>query len=66
MEILKEMERVGRQHKYTMQESYRNETEKINMCNWQLTQHSFLSVDEWIWFMKLAEYDGDFGFIFFE
>ena len=65
-DALKEMERVGRNHKYTMQESYRNETEKINMCNWQLTQHSFLSVDEWIWFMKLAGYDGDFGFIFFE
>ncbi|MCX6122155.1 MAG: class I SAM-dependent methyltransferase [Ignavibacteriales bacterium] len=63
---LKEMERVGKQNKYTMQESYRNETEKINMCNWQLTQHSFYSIQEWIWFFELADYTGDYGFIFFE
>lgn len=63
---LKEMERVSKLHKYTMQESYRNETEKINMCNWQLTQHSFYSVQEWIWFFNLAGYTGDYGFIFFE
>ena len=66
MEALKEIERVGKQHKYTMQESYRNETEKINMCNWQLTQHSFYSTEEWVWFFKLAGYTGDYGFIFFE
>lgn len=65
-EALKEMERVGRRHKYTMQESYRNETERINMCNWQLTQHSFFSTKEWVWFMKLAGYSGDYGYIFFE
>jgi ubiquinone/menaquinone biosynthesis C-methylase UbiE len=65
-DALKEMERVGKQHKYTMQESYRNETEKINMCNWQLTQHAFYNVDEWKWFFKLAGYTGDYGFIFFE
>ena len=63
---LQEMERVSKHNKYTMQESYRNETEKINMCNWQLTQHSFYSVKEWIWFFNLAGYTGDYGFIFFE
>ena len=66
MAALKEIERVGKQHKYTMQESYRNETERINMCNWQLTQHSFYSTEEWVWFFKLAGYTGDYGFIFFE
>jgi len=65
-DALKEMERVGKLHKYTMQESYRNERERINMCNWQLTQHSFYSVDEWIWFFNLAGYTGDYGYIFFE
>ena len=65
-DALKEMERVGKQHKYTMQESYRNETERINMCNWQLTQHSFYSTQEWVWFMNMAGYRGDYGFIFFE
>jgi len=63
---LKEMERVSSKNKYTMQESYRSEIERINMCNWQLTQHSFYSTKEWIWFMKLAGYSGDYGFIFFE
>ena len=66
MDAMKEMERVGKQHKYTMQESYRNETERINMCNWQLTQHSFYSTEEWVWFFKMAGYTGDYGFIFFE
>lgn len=65
-QALKEIERVGKKHKYTMQESYRNETERINMCNWQLTQHSFYSTEEWVWFFKMAGYTGDYGFIFFE
>ena len=63
---LQEMERVSGGAKYTMQESYRNEREKINMCNWQLTQHAFYTPDEWRWFFKLAGYTGDYGFIFFE
>ena len=66
MEALKEIERVGKQNKYTMQESYRNEMERINMCNWQLTQHSFYNTEEWVWFFNLAGYTGDYGFIFFE
>jgi len=66
MVALKEIERVGKQHKYTMQESYRNELERINMCNWQLTQHSFYNTEEWLWFFNLAGYTGDYGFIFFE
>jgi SAM-dependent methyltransferase len=63
---LQEMERVSSLHKYTMQESYRNEAERINMCNWQLTQHTFFSTREWEWFMHKAGYTGDYGFIFFE
>jgi len=63
---LQEIERVGKQHKWVMQESYRNERERINMLNWQLTQRTFFRTDEWEWFFKLAGYTGDFGFIFFE
>ena len=63
---LQEIERVGKQHKYVMQESYRNEREKVNMLNWQLTQHSFYSTEEWAWFFDLAGYRGDYGYIFFE
>jgi ubiquinone/menaquinone biosynthesis C-methylase UbiE len=63
---LREMERVSGGAKYTMQESYRNEREKINMCNWQLTQHSFYTPEEWRWFFNQASYQGDYGFIYFE
>lgn len=63
---LQEVERVGKQHKWVMQESYRNEREKINMLNWQLTQRTFFRTDEWEWFFKMAGYTGDYGFIFFE
>jgi protein-L-isoaspartate(D-aspartate) O-methyltransferase len=63
---LQEMERVSKQYKYTMQESYRTEVERINMCNWQLTQHTYFSTKEWVWFMQMAGYKGDYGFIFFE
>ncbi|MEO5350351.1 MAG: class I SAM-dependent methyltransferase [Magnetococcus sp. YQC-3] len=63
---LQEVERVGRQHKWLMQESYRTERERINMLNWQLTQHTFFRTDEWTWFFNLAGYTGDYGFIFFE
>lgn len=63
---LQEMERVSGGAKYTMQESYRNEREKINMCNWQLTQHSFYTPEEWRWFFNQAGYQGDYGFIYFE
>ncbi len=31
-----------------------------------VTQHTFFGVLEWIWFMKLAGYTGDYGFITFE
>jgi SAM-dependent methyltransferase len=65
-EALKEMQRVSRKDKYTVQESYRTEAERINMCNWQLTQHTYFSAREWIWFMELAGYTGDYGFITFE
>ncbi len=63
---LREIERVGRGHKWVMQESYRNERERINMLNWQLTQRTYFRVDEWEWFFKMAGYTGDYGYIFFE
>jgi protein-L-isoaspartate(D-aspartate) O-methyltransferase len=34
---LREIERVGRRHKYVVVESYRNEEEKANLLYWQLT-----------------------------
>ncbi|MBF0604234.1 MAG: class I SAM-dependent methyltransferase [Nitrospirae bacterium] len=63
---LQEIQRVGKKNKWVMQESYRNEREKVNMVNWQLTQRTFFRTDEWEWFFQMAGYTGDYGFIFFE
>lgn len=66
MAALKEMQRVGRQHRYICVESYRTEEEKANLLYWQLTCESFYSPDEWKWFYDLAGYEGDWGFVYFE
>lgn len=64
---LQEIQRVGKSdRKYVLVESYRNEREKINMMYWQLTCECFYTPEEWTWFYHQADYDGDYGFIFFE
>lgn len=63
---LQEIERVGKANKYVFVESYRNERERVNMLNWQLTCCSFYTPEEWVWFYKESGYDGDYGFLFFE
>jgi len=63
---LREIERVGKQKKYVVVESYRNEREKANLLYWQLTCRSFYKPEEWEWFMKESGYTGDYGCIFFE
>jgi len=63
---LREIERVGRKHKYICVESYRNESEKANLLYWQLTCKSFYSTDDWEWLYRKIGYTGDYGFIFFE
>ncbi|EHI48713.1 methylase involved in ubiquinone/menaquinone biosynthesis [SAR116 cluster alpha proteobacterium HIMB100] len=63
---LREMERVGKQHKYLCVESYRNEQEKANLLYWQVTCEAFNTPDEWDWWFELTGYNGDHSFIFFE
>ena len=63
---LQEVERVGKDKKYIVIESYRNEREKANLLYWQLTCRSFYKPEEWEWFMKESGYTGDFGCIYFE
>lgn len=65
-DALKEMERVGRCHKYICVESYRNEEEKANLLYWQLTCESFCTEQEWLWWFKSTGYTGDYSFIHFE
>jgi protein-L-isoaspartate(D-aspartate) O-methyltransferase len=63
---LREIERVGRRHKYICVESYRNEREKANLLYWQVTCEAFNTPEEWQWWFKLTGYTGDYSFIFFE
>jgi len=63
---LREMERVGKSHKYICVESYRNEEEKANLLYWQVTCEAFNSPEEWEWWFKTTGYSGDHSFIYFE
>ena len=63
---LREMMRVGKQHRYLCVESWRNESEKANLLYWQLTCRAFFAPDEWEWWFKQTGYTGDHSFIFFE
>jgi protein-L-isoaspartate(D-aspartate) O-methyltransferase len=63
---LREIERVGRKHKFICVESYRTEEEKANLLYWQLTCEAFNTPQEWAWWFERTGYTGDHGFIFFE
>ena len=63
---LREMMRVGKQHRYLCVESFRNESEKANLLYWQLTCRTFASPDEWEWLFQQTGYTGDHSFIYFE
>jgi ubiquinone/menaquinone biosynthesis C-methylase UbiE len=65
-DALKEVERVGRKHKYICVESWRNEEEKANLLYWQLTCETFGTPAEWEWWFKQTGYTGDHSFIYFE
>jgi ubiquinone/menaquinone biosynthesis C-methylase UbiE len=61
-----EIERVGKNSKYIMVESYRSEREKVNLMYWQLTCECFFTPAEWEFVYAKAGYTGDHGYIFFE
>ena len=63
--VLSEMQRVGKQQ-YLVVEAYRNLTEFFNLQCWALTAPTLIMSEEWIWLFSLAEYFGDYEFIFFE
>ena len=62
---LKEITRVSHQS-YIMVESYRNEEELFNFQCWALTCKTFLNSNDWVWFFKKNDYQGDYEFIYFE
>ncbi len=63
---LREIERVGKKHKYVCVESYRNEVEKANLLYWQVTCEAFCTPKEWEWWFSTTGYHGDHSFIYFE
>lgn len=65
-DALREIERVGKQHKYIVMDSYRTEQEKVNLLYWQLTCECFFTPEEWAWILGKAGYTGDYGCIYFE
>ena len=65
-QALREIERVGKTHKYICVESYRTEEEKANLLYWQLTCESFYTPQEWDWWFRHCGYTGDFSYIYFE
>lgn len=62
---IKEIQRVGKLA-YVVMDSYRNEEEKDNLLNWQMTCELFFTPEEWIFLFEEYGYTGDWEFIFFE
>ena len=65
-QALQELQRVGKDKKHMMVESYRNDREMANLLYWQLTCRTFHNPEEWEWAMKEAGYHGDYSYIVFE
>lgn len=62
---LKEIERVGKDNKFVVMDSYRNEREKMNLLYWQITCESIFAPEEWEFLFKLIGYSGDYDLIVF-
>lgn len=65
-QALREMERVGKKHKYLVVDSYRNEREKVNLLYWQVTCECFFTPEEWEFLFRQTGYTGDYDCVFFE
>lgn len=63
---LQKIESIKKKDAYICVESYRNEREKWNLMQWQLTCECFFTPREWQWIFNQAGYTGDYEFIFFE
>lgn len=63
---LQEIERVGKNKKHIIVESYRTEREKVNLLYWQLTCRAFHTPQEWEWLLKESGYTGDYSYIAFD
>lgn len=57
---LREMERVGKKHKYLQVDSFRNQQEKEALEVWQLTAELIYGTDQWKQMFREVGYTGDF------
>ena len=57
---LKEINRVSRKYSFTTVDAYRNEEEKKRMLAWNLTAKTIMSVNDWKFFFKYNNYEGDY------
>lgn len=55
---IREINRVGKEHRFIMVHSYRNEVEKNNLLRWEVTIQLVISVDEWKQLFKEDNYEG--------
>ena len=60
-QAVREMQRVGRQHKYLQVDSFRNPQEREALELWQLTAELIYSTDQWKQMFKEVGYAGDFN-----
>lgn len=63
---LQKIQLASKKDSYICVESYRNETEKWNLLQWQLTCECFFTPNEWEWIFEKSGYKGDYEFIYFE
>ena len=60
IKALKEIQRVSKKKNFITVDAYRNEEEKKQMLNWNLTAKTILHVDDWLDLFAKAGYDGDY------
>jgi SAM-dependent methyltransferase len=61
-QAVREINRVGRDHRFIMVHSYRNEGERKNLINWEATIQLVLSVDGWRQLFMDEGYTGSYWF----
>ncbi len=59
-QAIREMERVSRKYKYLQVDSWRDEQERVNFENWQLTAVTFMDTENWKKLFVKIGYTGDF------
>lgn len=57
---IKEIERVGKLNKFIIVDAYKNDQEKKDLNDWNLTAKTILHTDEWVNLFNKCGYTGDY------